>query len=194
MPWPRNASRLKFLAIDSVHRSSLQRSNYNTIHSQTAQADNINSHRSSYTCLSRYSAIGRRHRIRSHGRLRKRNTIRDRDTFEICKSVLRVAPTIPIPMPLGQSVCLTGCTTCVTTTLSPIRMLDTPAPSFATTPATSWPRVTGFSSIQASPCPLMMWRSVWQSPAASTAMRTCSGPGSGIERSLGSRPLARSAN
>jgi len=41
---------------------------------------------------------------------------------------------------------------------------------------------------------LMMWRSVWQSPAASTAMRTSSSPSSGTGGSLSSRPLAGSAN
>ena len=63
-------------------------------------------------------------------------------------------------------------------TRSPGRTDVTPGPTFATSPAISWPRVRGATPRLSTP--LRKWSSVWQTPAALTRTSASPGPGCGM--------------
>src|ERR1700719_2036220 len=72
---------------------------------------------------------------------------------------------------------------------SPFRQLETPEPTSSMTPATSCPGMRGYC--RPGHKPSLVNTSLWQTPHASTLMRTCPGPGDGISRSTNSKsPLA----
>src|ERR1700751_1069958 len=72
---------------------------------------------------------------------------------------------------------------------SPFRQAETPEPTSSMTPAISCPGMRGYCSPGHKPS--LLKTSLWQTPQASTLMRTCPGPGRGISRSTNSKsPLA----
>src|SRR6266481_2041471 len=72
-----------------------------------------------------------------------------------------------------------------TPTRWPAFQLATSAPTVSIRPAISWPGTRGYCRPGQSPSLTMT--SLWQTPHASTLMRTCPRPGSGIGRSTSSR-------
>src|SRR5690349_7874721 len=74
---------------------------------------------------------------------------------------------------------------------SPSLRPATPTPHAAIMPAPSWPGMKGSGGLPGH-SPFAAWRSVWQTPVATTLMRTSPGPGVGIGTSsmVNGRPKA----
>src|SRR6478735_12731982 len=80
-----------------------------------------------------------------------------------------------------------------TSTLSPTSTPAAPSPRAATTPAPSWPRVSGSPNVYASAGIAITCSSEWHTPAAVTRSSTWPGPGSGCgtSTSSGRDPMVR---